>query len=153
MRGEGKGGMGKTAIEWSENVWNPVIGCSVTSPGCQRCYAMRMAGRLEAMGSPIYRGRTIKTKAGFVWNGKVSASNWGQMTAPLRWKKPRRIFVNSMSDLFHEDMQVDVIDQVFAVMAMCPQHTFQLLTKRADGMRDYMLDQSSERASSRGNKV
>jgi protein gp37 len=101
---------------------------------------MKMAGRLEAMGSPIYRGHTTKTKAGFVWNGKVAASNWGQVIKPLSWKKPRRIFVNSMSDLFHDDMPVEVIDQVFAVMALCPQHTFQVLTKRFSRMRDYCLD-------------
>lgn len=124
-------------IEWTDATWNPTVGCSVISAGCTNCYAMKMAGRLEAMGSPIYQGHTIKTKAGFVWNGKVAASNWGQMIKPLSWKKPRRIFVNSMSDLFHEDMPAQVIDQVFAVMALCPQHTFQVLTKRHARMRDY----------------
>jgi protein gp37 len=74
-----------------------------------------------------------------VWNGKVEASNYGQMIKPLSWKKPRRIFVNSMSDLFHEDMPEAVIDQVFAVMALCPQHTFQVLTKRAERMRKYLI--------------
>lgn len=126
-----------TGIEWTDATWNPTVGCSVISPGCTNCYAMKMAGRLEAMGQPIYRGHTIKTKAGFVWNGKVAASNRGQMIKPLTWKKPRRIFVNSMSDLFHEDMPGEVIDEVFAVMALCPQHTFQVLTKRADRMREY----------------
>lgn len=126
-----------TAIEWTDSTWNPTVGCSIISPGCTNCYAMKMAGRLEAMGSPIYRGHTTKTKAGFVWNGTVAASNWGQVIKPLSWKKPRRIFVNSMSDLFHEDMPVEVIDQVFAVMALCRQHTFQVLTKRFSRMRDY----------------
>jgi protein gp37 len=126
-------------IEWTEATWNPVVGCSIISSGCTNCYAMKMAGRLEAMGSPIYRGHTTKTKAGYVWNGKVAASNWGQMIKPLSWKKPRRIFVNSMSDLFHEAMPVEVIDQVFAVMTLCPQHTFQVLTKRFSRMRDYCL--------------
>jgi protein gp37 len=134
--------VGKTKIEWSDSVWNPVVGCSIISSGCTNCYAMKMAGRLEMMGSPIYRGHTTKTKAGYVWNGKVAASNWGQMIKPLSWKKPRRIFVNSMSDLFHEAMPVEVIDQVFAVMALCPQHTFQLLTKRFSRMRDYCLDRT-----------
>lgn len=124
-------------IEWTSATWNPTVGCSVTSPGCTNCYAMRMAGRLEAMGNPIYRGHTIKTKAGHVWNGKVAASNYGQMIKPLSWKKPRLIFVNSMSDVFHEDMPDEVIDQVFAVMSRCPQHTFQLLTKRSARMRAY----------------
>lgn len=127
-----------TGIEWTDATWNPTVGCSVISPGCTNCYAMKMAGRLEAMGQPIYRGHTIKTKAGYVWNGKVAASNWGQMIKPLSWKKPRRIFVNSMSDLFHEDMPEAVIDQVFAVMSLCTQHTFQVLTKRAERMRDYI---------------
>lgn len=130
--------MAQSKIEWTNWSWNPTVGCSVTSPGCTNCYAMRMAGRLEAMGSPIYRGHTIKTKTGYVWNGNVGASNHGQMIKPLSWKKPRRIFVNSMSDLFHEDMPDDVIDQVFAVMALCQQHTFQVLTKRSARMREYL---------------
>ncbi len=142
-----------TPIEWTGSTWNPVVGCSVISAGCTNCYAMKMAGRLEAMGSPIYAGHTVKTKAGYVWNGKVAASNWGQMIKPMAWKKPRRIFVNSMSDLFHEDMPVDVIDQVFAVMAMCPQHTFQVLTKRSRRMRDYLQACDSRRADSIDGKL
>ncbi len=128
----------KTGIEWTDATWNPTVGCSIISPGCTNCYAMKLAGRLEAMGSPIYRGHATKTKAGFVWNGKVSESNWGQVILPLSWKKPRRVFVNSMSDLFHDDMPEETIDRVFAVMALCPQHTFQVLTKRAKRMRDYV---------------
>lgn len=128
----------KTGIEWTDATWNPVVGCSIISPGCTNCYAMKMAGRLEAMGSHIYRGHTVKTKTGFVWNGTVLKSNWGQTIKPLSWKRPRRIFVNSMSDLFHEALPDSVIDQVFAIMAMCPQHTFQVLTKRAERMKDYM---------------
>lgn len=130
--------MADTKIEWTDKVWNPVVGCSVISPGCTNCYAMKMAGRLEAMGSPIYKGHTVKTKAGFVWNGKVAESNWGQMIRPLSWKKPRRIFANSMSDLFHDGLRDETIDRVFAVMALCPQHTFQVLTKRPERMRDYL---------------
>jgi protein gp37 len=128
----------QTGIEWTDATWNPVVGCSVISPGCTNCYAMKMAGRLEAMGSTIYKGHTVKTKAGFVWNGKVSESNWGQMIRPLLLKKPRRIFVNSMSDLFHNDMPEETIDRVFTVMALSPQHTFQVLTKRADRMLAYL---------------
>lgn len=127
-----------TKIEWTNDTWNPVVGCSVTSPGCTNCYAMRMAARLEAMGQPIYQGLTKQTKAGAVWTGKVEMSNWGQVIKPLSWKKPRRIFVNSMSDLFHEALPDEAIDTVFAVMALAPQHTFQVLTKRADRMRAYM---------------
>jgi protein gp37 len=129
-----------TGIEWTDATWNPTVGCSVVSPGCTNCYAMKMAGRLEAMGSPVYRGHTLKTKAGFVWNGKVSSSNWGQIIKPLSWKKPRRVFVNSMSDLFHDGLPDTVIDQVFAIMALCPQHTFQVLTKRPERMREYCSD-------------
>lgn len=133
-----------TSIEWTDATWNPTVGCSIVSPGCTNCYAMKLAGRLEAMGSPIYAGVTMKTKAGFVWNGKVEASSWGQVTKPLEWKKPRRIFVNSMSDLFHEAMPRRVIDQVFGVMALCPQHTFQVLTKRPERMLGYVSQMEAE---------
>jgi protein gp37 len=128
----------KTGIEWTDATWNPVVGCSVISPGCTNCYAMRMAARLEKMGRAIYRGMTTPGKAGPVWSGRVEASNWGQMIKPMTWRRPRRIFVNSMSDLFHENLADDVIDQVFAVMALCPQHTFQVLTKRPARMRAYV---------------
>lgn len=127
-----------TAIAWTDATWNPTVGCSVISPGCTNCYAMRLAGRLEKMGSPIYGGHTMMTRAGAVWNGKVGGSNWGQIIKPLSWRRPRRIFVNSMSDLFHENMPEEIIDTVFAVMALCPQHQFQVLTKRAGRMQDYM---------------
>lgn len=127
----------KTGIEWTDATWNPVVGCSVISPGCTNCYAMKMAARLEAMGQPIYRGMTQKAKAGAVWTGKIEASNWGQVIKPLSWKRPRQIFVNSMSDLFHESLPDGTIDTVFAVMALAPQHTFQVLTKRPERMRDY----------------
>jgi protein gp37 len=130
----------KTGIEWTESTWNPVVGCSIISPGCINCYAMKMAHRLELMGSAIYRGHTTMTKAGPVWNGVVDRSNWGKVIEPLTWKRPRRIFVNSMSDLFHEALPDEIIDTVFAVMALCPQHTFQVLTKRADRMRAYMTE-------------
>ena len=137
----------KTSIEWTAGMdgrkgatWNPLVGCSVLSPGCTSCYAMKIAGRLEAMGSPIYWGLTTKTKAGYVWNGKVELSNYGQVIKPLSWRAPRRIFVNSMSDLFHESVPDEWIDKISAVMALCPQHTFQILTKRATRMRDYYND-------------
>lgn len=154
----------RTHIEWTATVhadgsitpgatWNPTVGCSIISAGCTNCYAMKMAGRLEMMGQPIYQGHTTKTKAGYVWNGHVAASNWGQVLKPLSWKKPRRIFVNSMSDLFHEDIPVELIDQVFAVMALCPQHTFQVLTKRFARMRDYCQTYDVRRADSLGRMV
>lgn len=123
-------------IEWTDATWNPTVGCSITSPGCTNCYAMRMAHRV-ATTVPTYKGLTKRSKAGPVWTGKVAQAPEKTLTQPLRWRSPRRIFVNSMSDLFHEDMPDTWIDRVFAVMALCPQHTFQVLTKRAARMRAY----------------
>jgi len=134
----------KSAIEWTDATWNPSAGCSIVSPGCTNCYAMKMAARLEAMGQPIYAGMTKPSKAGAVWTGRVELSNWGQVIKPLSWKRPRRIFVNSMSDLFHEALPDEAIDKVFAVMALCPQHQFQVLTKRAKRMREYMISRSDD---------
>lgn len=136
-----------TAIEWTDASWNPLAGCSVLSPGCKRCYAMRMAARIEAMtkalqekgytGAPHYVGTTHKVNGNPVWTGKVALAPDHILTEPLTWRAPRRIFVNSMSDLFHEDVPDGWIDRIFAVMALCPQHTFQVLTKRAGRMREY----------------
>lgn len=127
----------RSAIEWTDATWNPTVGCSIVSKGCTNCYAMKMAARLEAMGQPIYRGLTKPSKAGPVWTGTVRL-NPAVLTKPLSWRRPRRIFVNSMSDLFHEALPDAAIDQVFAVMALCPQHTFQVLTKRPERMRAYL---------------
>jgi protein gp37 len=128
-----------TSIEWTDRTWNPVVGCSLVSPGCTNCYAMRMAGRIEAMGTaPHYAGLTQPSKAGPVWTGEVRAAPDHVLLQPLRWRKPARIFVNSMSDLFHEALPDAVIDRVFAVMALAPHHTFQVLTKRPDRMRQYL---------------
>lgn len=115
--------------------WNPLVGCSVVSPGCTNCYAMRQAGtRLASIAK--YRGLTLGRNAGPVWTGEVRL--WEPaLDQPLRWKEPRRIFVNSMSDLFHENVPDEWIDRIFAVMALCPQHQFQILTKRPGRMRDY----------------
>jgi protein gp37 len=130
--------MAKTSIEWTQRVWNPIAGCSVVSPGCTNCYAMRMAARIERMGvTRKYDGLTRPTKAGPVWTGQVRLDET-TLREPLSWRKPCRVFVNSMSDLFHGNVADETIDKVFAVMALCPQHTFQVLTKRADRMRDYM---------------
>ncbi len=132
-----------THIEWTDTTWNPVAGCSVVSPGCTNCYAMRMAGRLEAMGVPLYAGLTRPSRGGPVWTGAIAVSD-AAITKPLRWRKPRRIFVNSMSDLFHDGVTDDQLDQIFAVMALCPQHTFQILTKRPERMRDYLASGYNE---------
>lgn len=130
-------------IQWTGTThWNPIVGCSVTSPGCTRCYAMSMAARIERMGGKAaakYRGSTRKTKAGPVWTGMVRLDG-AALSIPLTWRRGRLAFVNSMSDLFHEALSASDIDQVFAIMALCGQHTFQVLTKRPDRMRDYLND-------------
>jgi protein gp37 len=131
--------MGETAIEWTQHSWNPVVGCSVVSPGCTNCYAMRQAARIERMGgAPHYAGLTRASKAGPVWTGRMALAPEHVLLEPLRRRKPTTWFVNSMGDLFHEDVPDAWIDRVFAVMALAPQHTFQVLTKRADRMREYL---------------
>lgn len=130
----------KTPIQWTHATWNPVVGCSVVSPGCANCYAMKMAARLDRMGQERYAGLTRTSKAGAVWTGKLALAPEHTLTQPLRWSRPRLIFVNSMSDLFHESVPDGWIDEVFAVMALAPQHTFQLLTKRSTRMREYCSD-------------
>lgn len=131
--------MGATSIEWTDATWNPVAGCSLVSPGCTNCYAMRMAARLEAMGQPKYVGLTRKVNGHHVWTGKVTTDDAALMQ-PLSWRKPRRVFVNSMSDLFHEAVPFEFVDRVFAVMALTPQHTYQILTKRPERMAEYLED-------------
>lgn len=109
----------KTTIEWTETTWNPVTGCSKISDGCQNCYAERMAKRLHAMGMKRYQD-------GF----KVTLHD-DLVELPFHWKKPRLVFVNSMSDLFHEDVPVSFINDVFETMEATPQHIYQVLTKRS----------------------
>jgi len=124
--------------------WNPIVGCSITSPGCTNCYAMTMAARLERMGTaPHYAGLTAASKAGPVWTGTLRPAPDKVLLKPLSWRQPRTVFVNSMSDLFHEAVPDAWIDRVFAVMALAPQHTFLILTKRAARMREYL--QAGER--------
>lgn len=112
----------KSAIEWTESTWNPVTGCTKVSPGCKHCYAERMAKRLEAMGQPNYK------------NGFKLTLQEQALELPLGWKKPQMIFVNSMSDLFHQKVPEEFIQQVFDVMRRASWHTFQVLTKRSDRM-------------------
>mgnify|MGYP003594100691 CR=1 FL=1 len=111
---------GKSKIEWTESTWNPVTGCSPMFAGCQYCYAARFAKRLQAMGNPRYKNAFEVT----VHDDLISL--------PLSWKKPQMIFVNSMSDLFHEKVSDDVIKRIFTTMNSTPQHTYQILTKRAE---------------------
>ena len=108
-----------SGIEWTESTWNPVTGCTKVSPGCKHCYAERMAVRLRAMGQPNYA------------NGFDLTIHRHMLEMPLRWRKPRLIFVNSMSDLFHEDVPLEFIQDVFDVMRRASWHTFQVLTKRS----------------------
>lgn len=123
--------MAETSIEWTDATWNPVAGCSILSPGCQNCYAMRMAGRLEAMGVTKYHGLTRRSGGRKVWTGKIRVDP-KSFDVPINWRRSRRIFVNSMSDLFHEDLSDSDIDSVLGVMRETPQHVYQVLTKRAD---------------------
>lgn len=114
----------RSNIEWTEMTWNPVTGCTKISQGCKNCYAERMAKRLKAMGSARYR------------DGFRVTLHPDLLDVPRRWKKPRTVFVNSMSDLFHEDIPDEYIERVFATMQACAQHTFQVLTKRAERLAD-----------------
>lgn len=119
-----------TSIEWTETTWNPVRGCARISPGCERCYAERMAHRFSGEGLP-YEGLTRASKRGPKWTGRVRLVHEA-LREPLGWRQPRVVFVNSMSDLFHEDVPDDFIAAVFETMARASHHTFQVLTKRAD---------------------
>ena len=132
--------MAGTKIQWTEETWNPIAGCSVVSPGCTNCYAMRRtAPRLSKNpATPHYAGTVQPSKGGYVWTGKIGIAGDTAYLKPLRTKKPTLFFVNSMSDLFHENVPDEVIDRIFAIMALCPQHTFQVLTKRSARMREYM---------------
>jgi protein gp37 len=127
--------MADTSIEWTDATWNPVAGCTVISPGCTNCYAMRMAARLDAMGVQKYRGLTRKSGGRAVWTSKVVLDRRA-LCIPAGWKKPRRIFVNSMSDLFHDAVPADFVAAVWQAMQATPQHTYQILTKRPDRMAD-----------------
>lgn len=138
-----------SAIEWTDATWNPIVGCSIVSPGCTNCYAMRMAARLRSIGLPHYASLTQPSKAGPVWTGEVALAPAHILQAPLGWKKSKRIFVNSMGDLFHESIPDEWIDKVFAVMACAGNHTFQVLTKRAGRMRDYMQGLMREQSDGR----
>lgn len=125
----------KSEIEWTELTWNPVAGCAVLSEGCTNCYAMRLAARLEAMGMEKYRGLTRKTGGRYKWTGKVR-TDAKSLEAPYKIKKPSLIFVNSMSDLFHDDVPLEFIKEVFQVIKDTPQHTYQVLTKRAERLEE-----------------
>lgn len=128
-----------SAIEWTDATWSPTVGCDKVSAGCTNCYAITQAYRLEhAFKQPPYQGLTRKLPDGSVnWTGLVRTLP-DRLKLPLSWSKPRRIFVDSMSDLFHEDVPDEFIDQVFAVMALTPWHSYQVLTKRPVRLAEYM---------------
>ena len=128
---------GSSHIEWTEATWNPIAGCTILSPGCTNCYAQRLASRLQAMGSPKYQGTTRKSGRRHVWTGRVNVDNTA-LDAPLRWRRPIRIFVNSMSDLFQDNVSDEVIAAVWRVMKEANWHTYQVLTKRPERMRDFV---------------
>lgn len=127
--------MADSAIEWTDSTWNPVAGCTVLTAGCTNCYAMRMAARLESMGVPKYEGLTRKSGDRHVWTGQVTLDHT-VLDAPKTWRKPRLIFVNSMSDLFQEAVPAEFVAAVWDTMAATPQHTYQILTKRPERMAE-----------------
>ena len=136
--------MTDTAIEWTDKTWNPVTGCSKVSPGCAHCYAEGVADRFWGTQYPMVEIERA-SKGALLSDITIRPRQFtdvrthaDRLDQPIRWKKPARIFVNSMSDLFHEDVPFEFIDQVFAVMALAPWHVFQILTKRPERMRTYL---------------
>jgi protein gp37 len=129
-------------IEWTDATWNPVAGCAKVSPGCKHCYAMRQAHRMSFNPNPKiakrYEGLTHIVNGHPEWTG-AARLNEDVLELPLRWRRPRRIFVNSLSDLFQDTLPDEVIDRVFAVMVCCPQHEFQVLTKRETRLSRWAL--------------
>lgn len=129
--------MADTSIEWTDATWNPVAGCTVLTAGCTNCYAMRMAARLDAMGVEKYEGLTRKSGGRAIWTGKIRLDE-KSLDTPRSWSRPRKIFVNSMSDLFHDDVPVEFIRRVWKVMQDTPHHTYQILTKRPERMAEVL---------------
>ncbi len=123
-----------SGIEWTDATWNPVTGCSKISPGCKFCYAERLARRLQVMGNPRYT------------NGFAVTLHADQLALPLRWRTPKRIFVNSMSDLFHDEVPFEFVDRVFDVIERAPRHVFQILTKRPERLVEWHQIRSASRA-------
>jgi protein gp37 len=130
---------GPSEIEWTDATWNPVSGCLVISPGCTNCYAMRMAARLQAMKLPAYEGVTRKSGKRAVWTGRLHL-NETALSIPLSWRSPRKVFVNSMSDLFQDGVPDEFIRRIWNVMRQASHHSFQLLTKRPENMRRVVIE-------------
>lgn len=124
-----------TSIEWTQHTWNPFVGCTIKSAGCTNCYAMRQAYRLEhAFDFAAYRGTTRKVNGNIVWTGRINRSSDAKMNEPLRIPKPAMIFVNSMSDFWHEGAEDRWRAEALDIMRACPQHAFQVLTKRPENI-------------------
>jgi len=133
--------MGDTDIQWTGKTWNPLRGCTEISPGCAHCYAAAVAARFSGPGLP-YEGLAYFDDNGKAhWTGKLRIVP-EKLAEPLHWRKPAKIFVNSMSDLFHEKVPFTFVDEVFAIMASCERHTFQVLTKRPERMARYFSERS-----------
>lgn len=128
-----------TKIGWTDVTWQVTRGCSIVSEGCGLCYAMRQAHRFSGKGR-AYEGLTKMTSRGAVWTGEVRLVP-DNLDQPFRWRKPRRVFVDSMSDLFHESIPDEYLDKVFATMALTDKHTYQVLTKRPERMAAYFADE------------
>ena len=131
----------KSAIEWTDATWNPTTGCDRVSPGCANCYALDLAARLKRMGQVAYQRDGDPRTSGPGFGLTLHPS---RLLLPLHWSRPRRVFVNSMSDLFHPEVPDGYIAQVFAAMALGPRHTFQLLTKRPERMRAWLAGPDAE---------
>lgn len=132
-----------TKIEWTDETWNPVTGCTRVSKGCDNCYAVRQTKRLAAIDHTREKYSGLVNEGKDHFNGTVMCHE-DELDRPLSWQKPRRIFVCSMADLFHPEVPDEFIDKVFAVMALCPQHTFQVLTKRPERMKVYLTAKEEE---------
>jgi protein gp37 len=125
----------KSAIQWTDATWNPTTGCDRVSPGCAHCYALDLAARLKAMGATAYQNDGDPKTSG---PGFALTEHWDRLDIPMRWQRPRRVFVNSMSDLFHPDVSLVFLSWVFTTMAATPRHTYQVLTKRPERARALM---------------
>lgn len=134
---------GLSDIEWTDATWNPVSGCRLISAGCTNCYAMRMAARLQAMDHDSYKSTTRKSGNRYVWTGKTHLLNH-TLDIPLSWRKPRLVFVNSMSDLFQDSVPFEYVERVWNTMEKAKIHTFQVLTKQPERMAEFLIQRKGD---------
>ncbi len=142
----------RSGIEWTDATWNPTTGCSRVSPGCDNCYAITMANRIQATGNAAYIATVKRRPLGHALNHPLQRLDWTgiihtlpeRLDIPIRWQRPRKIFVDSMSDLFHPSVPFEFVDRVWAVMAIASRHTFQILTKRPKRMAEYLRSRTTE---------